>query len=77
MGKSAVIEANKQFFESITRMQHTLVDSYLKNGDIFCHGSVDYVRLDGTTHHAYFSTLLKFKQNKIQQYLVFADISQL
>ncbi len=77
IGKNNVIDANQQFFSSIKNMRHSLQNIYMQNGDIFCHGSVEYLRLDDSSHHAYFSTLLKFEQNKITKYFVFADLSNL
>ena len=77
IGKKEVLAGNQQFFQSIQKMTHQLNDIYTQAGDIFCHGSVDYVRLDGSAHQAFFSTVLKFEQNKIVKYFVFADLSKL
>ncbi|MEH6442622.1 MAG: nuclear transport factor 2 family protein [Oceanospirillaceae bacterium] len=76
-GKKAVIIANQQFFGTIKSMHHTLLNTYSVADDIFCHGTVDYQRLDGSAHQAFFSTALKLKQGKIAEYLVFADLSKL
>jgi ketosteroid isomerase-like protein len=77
VGKKEVLAGNKQFFQSIHKMTHKLDGIYDQAGDIFCHGSVDYVRLDGSSHQAFFSTVLKFEQSKIVKYYVFADLSKL
>lgn len=77
IGFDAVIEANKSFFASIKQMAHTIEDVWSQGDDVICHGRVDYVRLDDTETSATFSTVLKLKDEKIVNYLVFVDLSQL
>lgn len=83
--KKQILEANQQFFNSIQSMRHTIegvvyeaATKFKQTADkIVCHGQVDYVRLDGTSHSAVFSTLLQIENKKITNYLVFADLSAL
>lgn len=75
--KDEILDANKSFFNSIQSMSHTLSNIIQQDDQIACYGRVDYVRLDGSQHSAYFSTFLRMEQNKICDYLVFADISGL
>ena len=75
--KKAVLEGNEKFFNSIHSMKHRLVATWQDGDQIGCHGQVDYVRLDGTEHSAKFSTALTIENNKIKDYFVFADLSQL
>jgi len=75
--KQEVLSANEGFFTSIRSMKHQLVGLWSDGDQVGCHGQVDYVRLDGSEHSAKFSTLLKIKNNKIKDYYVFADLSQL
>lgn len=75
--KAAVLEANRQFFASIQSMQHTLDNIWVCNDNLICHGSVHYVRLDGSTHNATFATVLRVADNLIEDYVVYADLSGL
>ena len=83
--KSKILDANRNFFSSINSMRHTVEDIFsqtiFKEGKsvdkITCFGHVDYVRLNGTEHSVFFSTFLEIENNKINDYLVFADISAL
>ena len=75
--KQEALEANKGFFSSIHSMLHTLEKIVEKGKDLMCYGTVDYQRLDGTKHSAYFSTFLTIEDGLIEDYLVFADVSGL
>lgn len=83
--KASILNANRDFFNSIKSMSHTIEDMVSQAGTkkgkpvtkITCFGRVDYVRLDGTDHSAVFSTFLEVKNDLITDYLVFADISGL
>ena len=76
-GKVAVLEANKAFFTSIQSMQHRLDNIWQIEGRLICHGEVSYIRLDQTKTSANFATILKLEDDKIVDYLVYADLSQL
>ena len=75
--KETALNANKQFFASIKSMCHRIDKVWVVEDDVICNGAVDYVRLDGTGHSAYFSTVLKITNEKIVDYFVYADISEL
>ena len=75
--KVAVLEANRNFFSSIQSMKHDLSVIWQDGEYIGCHGVVHYTRLDGSEMSAGFSTTLKMQQDKLKEYLVFADLSQL
>lgn len=75
--KSTALSANKAFFDSIGSMSHTIEKIWHLGNDILCNGKVDYVRLDGSEYSAYFCTVLTIKADKIAEYYVYADISQL
>jgi len=77
IGKQAVLEANQTFFSSITTMAHRIDNVWQQEEDIICNGRVDYIRLDGSKFSANFSTILKLQSDKIINYLIYADISQL
>jgi len=76
-GKPNVLAANKQFFTSITSMNHTLDKVWHFENDVLCNGIVDYIRLDGSECSAYFSTVLTFVKDKVIEYFVYVDISAL
>lgn len=75
--KATALAANAQFFSSIESMSHTIDNVWEQGQDIICNGTVDYVRLDGTPHTAYFSTVLTVTDQLIKDYFVYADLSQL
>jgi len=75
--KAAVLDANRQFFSSIHSMSHRIDKTSHTSNTLWCNGSVDYVRLDGSEHSANFATQLTIEQQKIVDYLVYADLSEL
>ncbi|NQY89808.1 MAG: nuclear transport factor 2 family protein [Colwellia sp.] len=75
--KATALDANKQFFECIGSMRHTIDKVWAVGNDIICNGMVNYIRLDGSEHSAYFSTVLTMKGEKIADYFVYADLSGL
>jgi len=76
-GKPDVLAANKSFFESISSMSHTLGTILSKGNTVVCDGVVNYVRKDGSPHSAHFATILKLQNGLIEDYFVYADISDL
>jgi ketosteroid isomerase-like protein len=76
-GKETALKANQAFFSSITSMKHHIDTVWEQDSDVICNGSVDYIRLDGSEFSAPFATVLKLQADKIADYLVYADISQL
>jgi len=77
VGKAAVLDANQTFFSSINAMSHRIDNVWSQGEDVICHGQVDYVRLNGSEYPAGFATFLKLQDNKIIDYLIYADISDL
>ncbi|MEH6451587.1 MAG: nuclear transport factor 2 family protein [Psychromonas sp.] len=75
--KQSALDANKQFFDSISSMKHSIDKVWSAGKDVICSGAVDYVRLDGSKHCAFFSTQLTLVGGKITDYFVYADISEL
>jgi len=77
VGLSDVVDANQSFFATIGSMIHT-IDKLITEGDqSVCYGTVNYVRLDGSKTSAAFATVLKFFEEKISEYYVYADLSEL
>jgi len=77
IGKEATLEANRSFFSSIDSMTHRIDNIWECGDDIICNGNVDYIRLDGSEYSVPFATVLKIKDDKIVEYLVYVDISLL
>jgi len=76
-GIEAALAANRGFFASIDTMQHRIDQVWSQQGNVICHGQVNYVRLDGSEYSAPFATILKMQGEKIKDYLVYADVSAL
>lgn len=77
IGLDKVIDANRSFFNTIDTMSHTIERVILQGDYSVCHGYVDYKRLDGSHTTSMFATVLKHEGNKISEYFVFADLSNL
>lgn len=76
-GRSKVLEANQNFFNSIDSMQHEFDNIWQLDQTLICHGTVVYKRLDKTETSAAFASILTLKEDKICDYLVYADLSEL
>lgn len=76
-GKQAVLEAVKGFFSAINGIQHEILDLWTLPDAAVCRGIVTYTRLDSTTLSVPFATIMKLDGQKIREYLIYADISQL
>jgi len=76
-GKSEVLEANRGFFSSIEKMNHTIDGVYQQDDRVICNGQVNYLRLDGSSHSAQFATILRVNDKLITDYLIYADVSAL
>jgi len=77
IGKEAALESNRSFFSSITSMAHRIDNIWECGDDLICNGNVDYIRLNGSEYSVPFATVLKIKNDKIIEYLVYVDISLL
>lgn len=65
------------FFESIHSLEHQVTESWAIPGGIVCHGTVAYTRHDMSVLTVPFSNIFKLKDDKILEYLIFADTSGL
>ena len=77
IGLNNVLEANAGFFSSIQSMKHLINDVWQQSDNIICNGQVHYVRHDGSKYSAEFATILKVVDQKISNYLIYADVSGL
>jgi hypothetical protein len=65
------------FFQSIQALSHSDVE-YWQTADVwFMNGYVAYTRLNGTQLKVPFANLLKMNGDKIKDYLIFVDNSEL
>lgn len=76
-GKNNVGNVVKGFFESISNIQHDITESWSLDNKTVCHGFVTYTRLDGSSLTVPFANIFYTQENKIREYLIFADISRL
>lgn len=76
-GKAAVGEAVTGFFGSVKGMRHDLLQVWDVEGVVICHGTVTYTRHDTTVLTVPFATILKLDADLIQEYLIYADVSEL
>ena len=65
------------FFDSISSLNHVISDSWPIPDGVICHGRVSYTRHDKSVLTVPFSNIFKINDNKILEYLIFADTSQL
>lgn len=65
------------FFDSIEGLSHEINDAWDVTDGKVCHGFVTYTRKDRSQLSVPFSTVLKTGETGINEYLIFADISQL
>lgn len=65
------------FFESIEALKHDLSDIWVVPEGVICHGMVSYIRHDKTILSVPFSNIFKIENERIVEYLIFADTSKL
>lgn len=76
-GKNNVFEFVAGFFQSIRAIRHKNLEIYELEGIRFVMGNVTYTRLDGSTLSVDFSNTFRLNGNKIIDYLIFIDNSEL
>ena len=76
-GAKAISQFVAGFFASIDSLNHEITDSWDIPGAVFCHGMVSYRRHDQSVLTVPFSNIFKTGNGKVQEYLIFADTSQL
>lgn len=65
------------FFESIDSLSHEIQDSWDVADGLICHGLVSYTRKDGSVLTVPFANIMKSGATGIDEYLIYADTSQL
>jgi ketosteroid isomerase-like protein len=76
-GKSAVRDVVHGFFSSIETLHHDVREVWDVGNALICHGMVTYTRHDSSTLTVPFANILRVEGDLIDEYLIFADVSQL
>ena len=76
-GKNNIGEFLNGFFKSIKSLKHKNLEIYELDGIRFVNGNVTYTRHDGSTLSVDYSNTFKLKGDKIFDYLIFVDNSEL
>ena len=76
-GKENIEQYVSGFFDSIDGISPKINDAWDITDGKVCHGFVTYTRTDRSQLSVPFSTILKTGSSGINEYLIFADISQL
>ncbi len=76
-GKSQIGPFLDGFFQSIKAIKHDQIEIWDLNEVKFMNGRVTYTRHDGSELSVPFSNTFKMQGDKIKEYLIFADTSEL
>ena len=76
-GQPTIFEFVAGFFQSIKAIRHKNLEIYELEGIRFVMGNVTYTRLDGSKLSVDFSNTFRLNGNKIKDYLIFIDNSDL
>lgn len=76
-GKNAIFEFVAGFFQAIRAISHTNLEVWEIEGIRFVNGTVTYTRLDGSTLTVNFANTFKLKGDKIHDYFIYIDNSEL
>ncbi len=76
-GREAVKGGNAAFFSTIKAMRHTIKNIWSSGDTAICDGTVHYTRLDQSEHEVPFAAHFGIRDEKIADYKVFVDISEL
>lgn len=77
LGKKTVLAGVSMFISSLKGMKHNISHTSISGDVIAIHGSVTYTRLDDTELSVPFANILYMAGNKIKDYLVFINNSEL
>lgn len=76
-GKHQVCEVVGQFFASLASLRHEVVGNWNHGDTCISHGHVTYIRHDGSQLSVPFANVFTMQDDKIIEYLIFVDISDL
>jgi hypothetical protein len=76
-GKDVVGQAVSGFFGSLKALRHNVIETWEQPGVVICRGTVTYTRHDSSTLNVPFANIFKLDADRIKEYLIYVDISQL
>lgn len=76
-GRQAIGEAVEAFFGSIKASQHRLLHTWTVDDAVICQGEVRYTRNDNSTLTLPFVNIFRMQGRRIDQYLIYVDITPL
>lgn len=76
-GKGEIIPFLENFFASIKGTRHDQLEFWKIPAGYVMNGRVTYTRHDGSTYPCWFSNTFRMEGDKIREYLIFVDNSQL
>ncbi len=76
-GKITIRDGVAAFFRSIAAIRHDLTDTWAMPDAVVCHGTATYTRHDGTQLCVPFANVFKLKNERIRDYLIYIDNTQL
>jgi uncharacterized protein (TIGR02246 family) len=76
-GKHTIRDGVANFFTSIAAIRHELIETWVVPDAIICRGIVTYTRHNGTQLQVPFANVFKLRNERIQEYLIYIDNTQL
>ena len=76
-GKAQIHQFIDGFFQSIKAIKHDQLEIWETSNDILMNGRVTYTRHDDSELIVHFANTFKLAGNKISDYLIFVDTSEL
>jgi len=76
-GRQTIRDYVAQFFTSIAAIRHDLIETWTVPDAVISRGTVIYTRHGGTQLKVPFANVFKLRNERIQEYLIYVDNTQL
>lgn len=76
-GKKAIQKTLSAFFDSISALEHEILETWYHSDTVVCRGTVTYTRHDSSRLTVPFVNVFKMQGRLIREYLIYADASAL
>ena len=76
-GKNTIREGVANFFSSIAAIRHDLIETWTVADAIISRGTVTYTRHSGTQLQVPFANVFKLQNERVHEYLIYVDNTQL
>ena len=76
-GRSSTTEVVQGFLDGLAGIEHRLADVWDTGEAVMCHGDVTYTRPDAYTLTVPFANVFYLRDDLVERYLIFADVSGL